>query len=60
MDALPSERQHQRMADTYEIDGVQVPRIYVSARLGSGLDTLRDHIAQAAQRRAVAAGIVAS
>ena len=60
MDALPPERQHQRMADTYEIDGVQVPRIYVSARLGSGLDTLRDHIAQAAQRRAVAAGIVAS
>ena len=60
MDALPPERQHQRMADTYEIDGVQVPRIYVSARLGYGLDTLRDHIAQAAQRRAAAAGIVAS
>ena len=57
IDALPAERQHQRLIDTYEINGVQLPRIHVSARSGQGLDALRDQIAQAAAQ-SQGAGIV--
>jgi GTP-binding protein HflX len=40
-DALTAERQPLAIEDVYEVDGVPVPRIFVSARTGQGLDLLR-------------------
>ena len=47
-DALENERKPAHLQDVYELDGVQVPRIFVSARAGDGLQALRDALAQAA------------
>lgn len=47
IDALPQERQPLNASDTYEIEEVQVPRIFVSARDGSGLSLLRTALTEA-------------
>jgi len=51
IDALPGDRQPISPSDTFEIDGAQVPRIFASARDGSGLDLVRAFLAQAAAAR---------
>ncbi len=48
LDALPPERMPVITQDTYEVDGVAVPRVFVSARTGEGLVQLRQLLAQAA------------
>ena len=48
IDAMPPQRQPERLQDSYAIDGKQVPRIYISAHQGQGLDALREAIARAA------------
>ena len=51
-DALPSERQPLAAEDSYEVDGQPVPRVFVSARTGQGLDLLRQALARTVQARA--------
>ena len=51
-DALPPQRQPAQVQDSYAINGQQIPRIYISARQGQGLDALRQAIADAALRTA--------
>ena len=51
LDALPPDREPVALADTYAIDGVQVPRLYLSAQQGIGLEALRDRMAAAAQAK---------
>ena len=46
-DTLPPERQPRSGRDVVELDGRTVPRVFVSARTGAGLDTLRAVIAEA-------------
>lgn len=41
LDALPPERAPLLMHDQYELDGVAVPRVFLSAQAGTGLDLLR-------------------
>ena len=48
IDAMPPQRQPERLQDSYAIDGKQVPRIHISAHHGQGLDALREAIARAA------------
>lgn len=48
IDALENERKPAHLQDVYELDGVQVPRIFVSARAGDGLQALRDALTRAA------------
>ena len=48
IDAMQPQRQPERLQDSYAIDGKQVPRIYISAHQGQGLDALREAIARAA------------
>ncbi|HVZ43053.1 MAG TPA: GTPase HflX [Ramlibacter sp.] len=50
IDALAPGRQPRNASDTFELDGVQVPRLFVSARAGLGLDVLRGKLAEAAAR----------
>lgn len=45
MDALDMEHQPVRMEDEFEVDGIQTPRIFVSARSGLGLPELRQALA---------------
>lgn len=52
LDALPEGQQPRQATDTFEIDGVQVPRVFVSARTGAGLPQLRTALAEAAARQA--------
>ena len=49
LDALDEQHQPLQMQDDYELDGTAVPRIFVSARAGLGLDRLRSALAQRAQ-----------
>ncbi len=51
LDALPTERRPMAMQDTFDIDGVQVPRVFVSARSGEGLPMLRTELARLAAAR---------
>lgn len=44
-DALPAERQPLASQDSYMVDGLPVPRIFVSARTGQSLDRLRHALA---------------
>jgi GTP-binding protein HflX len=53
IDALPFEQRPRVPGDSFAIDGVQVPRVFVSAQTGQGLDTLREELAHAAARPAV-------
>ena len=48
LDAIPVDRQPLVLQDTYEVDGVEVPRVFVSARTGQGLAQLRQMLADAA------------
>ncbi len=43
-DALDLDRQPLKQEDEFEIDGVQIPRIFVSARNGAGLPLLRQRL----------------
>ena len=56
IDALSPEQRPALVQDSYEIDGVQVPRIFLSARSGEGLAALRAALAAtlAARGRAMA------
>ena len=56
-DALENERRPAHLQDVYELDGVQVPRIFVSARAGDGLQALREALTQAAVAHATAGGM---
>ena len=49
LDALETSQRPLRLADTVEVDGVQVDRVFLSARTGEGLPALRDELAQRAQ-----------
>jgi GTP-binding protein HflX len=46
LDALGPERRPPQLQDEYELDGVAVPRVFVSARDGEGLAALRQLLAQ--------------
>jgi GTP-binding protein HflX len=43
-DALPPDQQPLRLVDDYEIDGVQTPRVFVSAKNMQGLAELRQKL----------------
>jgi GTPase len=45
IDAMAAENYPLRMEDSFEIDGVQTPRVFVSARDNVGLALLRQHLA---------------
>ncbi|MDD2610342.1 MAG: GTPase HflX [Giesbergeria sp.] len=47
LDALPEAQQPEQVQDVYELDGRPIPRVFVSARSGSGLAALRGLLAQA-------------
>ncbi|WP_394329459.1 GTPase HflX [Rhodoferax koreense] len=49
LDALDDERRPLTMQDTMEVDGQQVPRLFVSARNGEGLAALRLQLAEMAK-----------
>ena len=49
IDVLDGEHQPIRQEDEFEIDGVQIPRIFVSAKAGSGLPALRQRLATIAR-----------
>lgn len=46
VDALLPEQMPRKMEDVYEVDGLQVQRVFVSARTGDGLPMLRSRLAQ--------------
>ena len=48
LDALPDGRKPAVLQDTYDVDGIPVPRVFVSARTGEGLPQLRQVLADAA------------
>ena len=48
LDALEKSRWPLHMHDMYEIDGLEIPRIFVSAKDGTGISTLRAVLAQRA------------
>ncbi len=48
VDALPSDQQPRMLQDVFIIDGLAVPRIFVSAQTGDNLDTLRKRLLQKA------------
>ena len=45
LDALEKSRWPVHLSDTFEVDGVPVPRLFVSARTGEGLAALRQQLA---------------
>jgi GTP-binding protein HflX len=49
IDALPETQQPRVMADGYDIEGRNVPRIFVSSRTGEGIGSLRSDLAERAQ-----------
>ncbi|BCN39965.1 GTPase HflX [Alicycliphilus denitrificans] len=51
-DAMPAETRPARLQDMYELDGRQVPRIFVSARQGEGIPALRELLAHMVQEAA--------
>jgi GTP-binding protein HflX len=48
-DALASEQRPLQQVDHFDVDGVSVPRVFVSARSGEGLSQLRTLLANRAQ-----------
>jgi GTP-binding protein HflX len=46
LDALDAERYPVQLQDRYELDGQSVPRVFVSAQSGKGLDLLRSALAE--------------
>ena len=61
LDAMDPDRRPQVLADSYELDGVQIPRFFVSAAKNLGLDAVREYLAQTvlARQAALAQGEVA-
>ena len=51
LDAIDPDRRPQVQADSYELDGVQTPRFFVSAAKGLGLEAVREYLAQAVLTR---------
>ena len=49
VDAIAADAQPLRMEDTYEVDGVQTPRLFVSARNLTGMPLLRQKLAEIAK-----------
>ncbi|MEN5181368.1 GTPase HflX [Comamonas testosteroni] len=47
LDAMDPAQRPTVLADSYELDGVQVPRFFVSAAKGMGLEAIRGHLAEA-------------
>ena len=45
LDAVEKERRPLHLSDVFEVDGVRVPRLFVSARSGEGLPGLRQQLA---------------
>ncbi|MDR0226596.1 MAG: GTPase HflX [Burkholderiaceae bacterium] len=54
LDAVDSERRPAQLQDRYELDGLPVDRVFVSARSGEGLAQLRQLLAEQALRAAAA------
>lgn len=50
IDALDTEHQPLKLQDQFEIDGIQTPRIFVSARDATGLPLLRQRLADIARQ----------
>lgn len=46
LDAVPTDRQPEQWVDQMEWDGIDIDRVFVSAKSGAGLDDLRGMIAQ--------------
>lgn len=46
LDALDAERRPLQLEDTFDLDGVQMPRIFLSAKSGEGLPALRQELAR--------------
>jgi GTPase len=46
IDALPPEQQPRTAVDTFQVEGAQVPRVFVSSRTGEGLGALRSELAR--------------
>jgi GTPase len=46
IDALPPDQQPRHRVDTFEVEGVQAPRVFVSSRTGEGLADLRRELAR--------------
>lgn len=46
LDRLPAEQQPLAMLDSMEMDGRQIPRVFISAHTGQGIDELRQVLAQ--------------
>ena len=49
LDALDAAQRPLRLADSVEVDGVQVERVFLSARTGEGLPALREVLAERAR-----------
>ena len=45
LDALEAARQPQQLEDTFDLAGIQTPRIFLSAKTGEGLQALRQQLA---------------
>jgi len=52
LDAMAPECRPLSLEDVFELDGLSVPRLFVSARSGDGLAGLRQHLAQLARQHA--------
>ncbi|NMM12595.1 MAG: GTPase HflX [Rhodoferax sp.] len=46
LDALDAEHRPLQLEDTFDLDGVQMPRIFLSAKSGEGLPALRQELAR--------------
>jgi GTPase len=46
LDAIEADRRPLQVEDSYEVDGVAGPRVFVSARLGEGVQQLRQRLAR--------------
>ncbi len=57
IDALENTQQPLQLTDMYELDGVAVPRLFVSARSGAGLAALREQLVRELGGRAFPPGI---
>jgi GTPase len=55
LDAIPEERQPRQRLDQVELEGLSVPRIFLSAHSGQGLDELRSLLAERVRERLQAA-----
>lgn len=60
VDALDADHQPVRVEDDFEIDGVQTPRVFVSARNAVGLPALRHRLASIVAAHMVAGAVRAS